>query len=98
MAYKEHHLCRRPSPIISAEKKVHNTNTKGSKKENATTFSGLDDFFVAEGTREERREYTRMLGRLFIIEFVAFGWAEILDLEIFIARCVVAWVLAGRFV
>ena len=71
---------------------------RGQKRRTQLHFQDLTIFFVDEGTREERREYTRMLGKLFIIEFVAFGWAEILDLEIFIARCVVAWVLAGRFV
>jgi hypothetical protein len=69
------YLRKRPSPIINTEKKGL-CRGEGGKK-NATTFSGLDNFIVAEGTREESREYTAKLGKLFITEYVAFGWVEI---------------------
>ena len=38
------------------------------------------------------------LGQLFIAEYMGFGWAEILDLEIFITRALLAWILAGGLV
>jgi len=32
--------------------------------------------------------------RLLITEHIALGWAELLDLEIFILRCLTLWVVA----
>jgi len=50
------YLCRRP-PIISAGKKDPDPNsTELGRRENAATFSDLDNFVVAEGTSEERGE------------------------------------------
>lgn len=93
------YLRKRSSRIINTVKKGLCQASRGEGvKENATTFSGLDNFIVAEGTREDRREYTAKLGKLFITEYVAFGWVEILDLQIFLVRCVVAWILAGKLV
>lgn len=91
-------LRSRPAPIICLdEPKVAppSENTISSKgKVDQAGESRLDAFVRIHSNIVEREEYTARLLRLLITEYIALGWAEILELEIFVVRSVVLWIVA----
>jgi hypothetical protein len=90
-------LRTRPAPIICLDepKSPPPASTIPSGKEASQAgASSLDHFVVMHSSAPERKEYTSRLLRLLITEHIAFGWAELLDLEIFVLRCLALWMVA----
>ncbi len=87
-----HKLRRRPAPIVCFdEPKMDPPQPRFTPKESPRS---LDAFVLQYSCVSERKEYWARLGKLFIAERIAFGWAEILDLEVFVAKSVVLWTIA----
>jgi len=57
--------------------------------------TGLDAFVLHHSPLVERKEYASRVLKLLITGYVAFGWVEILDLEMFVARSLALWIVAG---
>jgi hypothetical protein len=57
--------------------------------------TSLDAFIRSHSPPTARKEYTARLLKLLVTQHIAFGWVEILDLEIFVVRSVVLWIVAG---
>jgi len=55
--------------------------------------SSLDKYVIKQGTKRERREYLWRVFKLLVARKVAFGWMEILDLQILGLRVLVGWLL-----
>ncbi|KAE9378562.1 hypothetical protein N431DRAFT_435627, partial [Stipitochalara longipes BDJ] len=93
-----HALRRRPAPIICVdEPKAPPPASKAiqsGKKVHQAGGSSLDAFVLRHSNAAERKEYTSRMLKLLIAEHIAFGWAEILALELFIVRSVVLWMVA----
>lgn len=54
-------------------------------------ISELERFMLTTCTLGERFEYVRKVGKMYLADHVAFGWAEILDLEIFVLKTGLIW-------
>jgi hypothetical protein len=92
-------LRERPAPIVCLDEPKTSpqpTNAMLSMREvgNRGLSTYLDDFVKLRLDPVERKEYTRRMWKLLITEHVAFGWAEILDLEVFVVRSLVLWLVA----
>lgn len=57
--------------------------------------SELEAFALGEARAGMRRGYASRLAQMLVSGYVAFGWVEILDLEVWAVRVVGAWVLVG---
>ncbi len=93
-----HSLRRRPAPIICLYEPKDLPQCKALPKGKApipvSKSTGLDAFTLTHSSPVERREYTRRILKLLFTDHIAFGWAEILDLEIFVARSLALWIIA----
>ena len=96
----------RPTPITAHKK----TDSKLASPSNydpglsaalepiAHRMPGLESFLLSKPASAESNQYAGTLLKMFISEYVAFGWIEIWDAEIFLLRCFLAWGLARELV
>jgi hypothetical protein len=56
-----------------------------------TRISELERFILKTGTPPQRVEYIRRVGKMYLADRIAFGWAGILDLEVFLVKAAVLW-------
>ena len=93
-----HALRRRPAPIVCLDEPKTPppaSNKITSKAESSyAEGSSLDAFILQHSMVSERKEYASRISKLLVVEHVAFGWAEILALELFVLRSAVLWVIA----
>lgn len=83
---------RRPAPIVCLdEPKMATPQPLFTPKE---SLRSLDAFVLRHSCVAEQKEYWARLWKLFIAQRIAFGWAEILDLEVFVTKSVVLWTIA----
>jgi hypothetical protein len=87
-----HKLRRRPAPIVCLDEPKAGPPQRSFMPEES--LRSLDAFVLQHSGFAERKEYWARLWKLFIAERIAFGWAEILDLEMFVAKIVVLWTIA----
>jgi hypothetical protein len=92
-------LRERPAPIVCLDEPKTSpqlTNTMLSMREvgNRGISTYLDDFVKLHLDPVERKEYTRRMWKLLITQYIALGWAEILDLEMFVVRSLILLLLA----
>lgn len=81
--------------------KIDNCETKAETAENRVLpfaevkqrnrVSELERFLLKTGTPTQRSEYIRRIGKMYVADRIAFGWAEILDLEVFMVKVGVLW-------
>lgn len=57
-------------------------------------YTGLEAYVVTEGNAAARASYLKQVLKLFISDHIALGSLELLGLEVFLFRCLVAWMLA----
>jgi hypothetical protein len=87
-----HKLRKRPAPIVCLdEPKAVPSQARFIPKE---SLRSLDLFVLQHLCVAERKEYWARMWKLVIAERIAFGWAEILNLEVFVAKSVVLWTVA----
>ncbi|KAG4443672.1 hypothetical protein IFR05_000858 [Cadophora sp. M221] len=86
-------LRKRPNPIpITLKEKPETPHIPWAEQGDGKDSSpSLDAFVMSTANSEEKRKYFQGAGKLMLADRVAFGWMEILNLEIFILRAVVAW-------
>jgi len=89
----------RPDPIlIPVKERVDVTvipwSEQSDEKDEGTS---LDAFVLSTGSAEEKKVYFQGVFKLMLANRIAFGWMEILGLEIFTIRAVVAWGLVRMF-
>ncbi|KAN0108898.1 Protein of unknown function (DUF1365) domain containing protein [Hyaloscypha variabilis] len=93
-----HALRKRPAPIVCLDEpktSPASANTIQNEKEvRRAVGSSLDVFVLKHSGVAERKEYTSRTLKLVITDHIAFGWAEILVLELFIVRSVALWIVA----
>lgn len=91
-------LRRRPVPIENPHT-PHQTAKHGNsgEKSDIRTFrlSAMDGFILAQCHFAEQRKYRTEVLKLFISDRIGFGSVKILGVEIFLLKCLIAWVLAG---
>jgi hypothetical protein len=90
-------LRTRPAPIICLDEPKSPPPASiipSGKEASQVGASSLDHFVGMHSSAPERKEYTSRLLRLLITEHIALGWAELLDLELFILRCLALWMVA----
>jgi len=58
-------------------------------------FSEFETYIQTHSLAAQRNAYVSHMLKLFLSNRVAFGWIEVLDLEIFLVRCMGLWVVAG---
>jgi len=75
--------------IAALESKVIDV-TEGNRS-TGNGFSSLDSFVLTTCTPDERKSYTNTVLQLLMADRIAFGWPEILSLEIFILKVVIMW-------
>jgi hypothetical protein len=91
-------LRHRPTPIENPMRSVDVVNDNGCEKKSdirAFRLSAMDGYVLTKCAYEEQAGYRSQVLRLFMGDLVAFGNAKILQAEIFILKCLYAWVLAG---
>lgn len=92
-------LRRRPAPIICLDEPKtsppRNPIPNGKAGTTPPGSTGLDAFVLLHSPPTERKEYAARVLKLLITDHIAFGWVEILDLEMFVARSIALWVVAG---
>lgn len=84
-----------PSSIVIDTKRLESA---AEKPVLPAQLSPFESFILKSSSPEEKSEYASRVLKLFISEYIAFGWIEVLDLEIFLFRSRVAWVVAGWLV
>jgi len=93
-----HALRRRPAPIICLDEPKTSPpaseNINSSREMQQTRGSSLDAFVLQHSKDSERKEYASRMLKLLITERIAFGWGEILALELFIVRSALLWIVA----
>lgn len=65
------------------------------KRPRCSRFTAFEAFIFEKCEAEERKEYARRKFKMMISERIAFGWVQILNLEIFVLKGVCIWMLAG---
>ncbi|KAH7350526.1 hypothetical protein BKA65DRAFT_240846 [Rhexocercosporidium sp. MPI-PUGE-AT-0058] len=92
-------LRKRPTPIpIPAKEQPETPPVPWTERNDAKEISSsLDAFVMSTASVEEKRKYFQGVGKLMLADQVAFGWMEILDLEIFCLRAVFAWGMVKVF-
>jgi hypothetical protein len=61
----------------------------------AQNLSEFETFILTRTPSQIQRSYKSKILKLFLAEHLAFGWIEILSLELFLLKCVGMWVLVG---
>ncbi|PVH71487.1 hypothetical protein DL98DRAFT_435052 [Cadophora sp. DSE1049] len=86
-------LRKRPSPIPIPVKERSKIPAISWSEQNdgQDEAASLDAFVLSTASAEEKKVCFRGVLKLMLADRVAFGWMEILDLEIFTLRAVVAW-------
>ncbi|KAL5322184.1 hypothetical protein ACEPPN_010154 [Leptodophora sp. 'Broadleaf-Isolate-01'] len=92
-------LRKRPSPIpIPVKERPETPRIPWAEQSDGKDSSpSLDAFVMSTASSEEKRKYFQGVGKLMLADRVAFGWMEILDLEIFGFRAIVAWGVVRLF-
>jgi hypothetical protein len=54
-------------------------------------ISEIERFMLKACSPKQRFEYVRRVGKMYLADHIAFGWAEILDLEVFAVKVAVMW-------
>lgn len=85
--------CKRPPKPIPNLDISDSDDVDAEKSLSLTPNSDLDAFILENGTYSEKREYAWSVFKLLFANKIAFGWMEILYLEIFGLRILVAWML-----
>ncbi|KAK0109385.1 hypothetical protein ONS96_003199 [Cadophora gregata f. sp. sojae] len=90
---------KRPTPIpIPVKERSEVPAIHWSEKSNAKDeVASLDAFALLTASTEEKKVYFQGVLKLMLTDRLAFGWMEILDLEIFTVRAVVMWGLVKLF-
>jgi len=92
-------LRRRPAPIICLDEPnisfPKNPIPTGKADTQPSGLTGLDAFVLFRSPLAQRKEYASRLLKLLVTEHIALGWVEILDLEVFVARSIALWIVAG---
>ena len=89
---------RTPPPPTSTPNTEHKSPTTAFKSPTLTSGNSEFEHFIQTHTEtppRPRQEYTNRVLKMLISEYVALLWEEILDLEIFVCRCLGIWVLVG---
>ncbi|KAL2071912.1 hypothetical protein VTL71DRAFT_13147 [Oculimacula yallundae] len=90
-------LRKRPAPIpIPGKEKPAIAPIPWDSKVGEDNTSSIDAFMMSCGSEQEKRRYFQRVGKLMSADRIAFGWMEILDLEILALRAVIVWGLVER--
>lgn len=89
----------RPDPIpIPTKERTEVPAIPWSEQSNGKDeITSLDAFVLSTASVEEKKVYFQGVFKLMLADRMAFGWMEILGLEIFTLRAVVAWVMVRMF-
>ena len=89
------HLRTEAGKIENCETETQTENEKPGlllpEVSDKSRISEIERFILKAGTPVQHWEYVRRVGKMYLADRIAFGWAEILDLEVFVVKVGVLW-------